>query len=331
MSLWLAVAVAAASFVGTRLALGYARRHNLLDHPTERSSHHVATPRGGGVAIALAALGGIAAAGALGLVPRAIALTLTGGGALVAAVGWIDDRRGIGPVPRLLAHAAAAAWAVWLVGPLDGAGAAGTLLGVFGIMGATNLYNFMDGIDGLAASEGVSAGAAMAALLAAGGAPGLALTAAIVAAAAGGFLPWNWPPARIFMGDVGSGLLGFLFGTLALAAHNEGALPLAFALVLFGVFVFDATITLVRRALAGEPVASAHRTHAYQRLVQAGWPHRRVTVAAVVANVALAGIAWLDWRSGGSGLRALAVALGVLAGLYVAVERAAPAKRFARR
>ena len=171
----------------------------------------------------------------------------------------------------------------------------------------------------------------MAALLAAGGEPGLASTAAIVAGAAGGFLPWNWPPARIFMGDVGSGLLGFLFGTLSLAVHNEGALPLAFALVLFGVFVFDATITLVRRALTGERVASAHRTHAYQRLVQAGWSHRRVTVAALVANAALAGIAWLDWRSGGSGLRALAVALLVLAVLYVAVERAAPAKRFARR
>jgi Fuc2NAc and GlcNAc transferase len=331
MTVWVTLAVILGSLAGTGLTLRYARRHDLLDHPTDRSSHAVATPRGGGMAIAIAALGGIGVGGMVGLIPDRVALALVGGGIVVAAVGWADDRRGMGALPRLAAHALAASWAVWLLGPLGGRTAVGALVAVLGIVWAVNLYNFMDGIDGLAGSEAVSGAAGMAALLAAAGEPGLALAAVLIGAGAAGFLPWNWPPARIFMGDVGSGLLGFTLGALALAAHNQGALPLAFSIVLFGVFVFDATVTLIRRAIAGEPIVAAHREHAYQRLVQAGWPHRRVTLAALGTNAVLALIAWVDWRAGGGGGRALAAAGLVLTSLYVVAERTAPGKRFARR
>lgn len=329
--IWLVVAVALVSLASTGAALEYARRRGLLDHPTERSSHAVATPRGGGIAIAVATLGGITVAASLAWIPGRVALALAGGGALVAAIGWMDDRHGVAAYRRLLVHAAAAAWAVTLLGPLRGLGVVGAVLAGLAIVWAVNLYNFMDGVDGLAASEAVTVSAAAAALLATGGQAGMALAAMIVGAGAAGFLPWNWPPARMFMGDVGSGLLGFLFGTLALAAHNLDALPVGFWLVLLGVFVFDATVTLLRRATAGEPITTAHRRHAYQRLVQAGWTHRRVTVAAVATNLVLALVAWGDWRAGGSGARAVAAAMLLLACLYLWVERVAPLKYFAQR
>jgi Fuc2NAc and GlcNAc transferase len=232
---------------------------------------------------------------------------------------------------RLLVHIVAAGWAVAQLGPLQAAGPVGSLLAGIGVVWAINLYNFMDGIDGLAAIEAITAAGAAAVLLAAGGHIGLALAAGLVAASALGFLPWNWPPARIFMGDVGSGLLGYLFGALALAGHNAGALSVAGWLALLGVFVFDATATLLRRLVAGERVSTAHRLHAYQRLVQSGWPHRRVTFGAAAANGFLAAAVWWDWRTGGGGGRALVIAIVILAGLYLAVERAAPARRFAHR
>ena len=324
----LVVAVALAAFAGTAGVLAYARRH-LLDHPTERSLHQVPTPRGGGIAIAGATLAGIAATGLLGWIPARVALALGGGGALVAAVGWVDDHRGIGAAPRLLVHVVAAAWAVMLLGPLRGAAGAGAVLAALGIVWAVNLYNFMDGIDGLAAGEAATVAAPAAALLAASGHAGLAYAAALLGAGALGFLPWNWPRARIFMGDVGSGLLGYLFGALALASHNEGALSVAAWLALLGVFVLDATATLLRRLAAGERVASPHRRHAYQRLVQAGWPHWRVTLGAAGINAVLALVVWWDWRAGGTGTRSLAAAALLVGGLYLAIERAAPMRRFA--
>jgi Fuc2NAc and GlcNAc transferase len=326
----LVFAVALASFAGTAVALTYARRH-LLDVPSERSSHQVATPRGGGIAIAAASLCGIAFAALLDWVPVRAGAALAGGGALVAAVGWLDDHRGMGAGVRLLVHAVAAAWAVWWLGPLAGTGAAGAALAVVGIVWAVNLYNFMDGIDGLAAAEAVTVAAAAGALLAARAQPGLALAAGLAGAGALGFLPWNAPRARIFMGDVGSGLLGYLFGVLTLAAHNAGSLIVPAWLTLLGVFVFDATVTLARRIAAGERLASAHRQHAYQRMVHAGWAHWRVTLAAVLANAGLAALVWWDLRTGGSGVRALVAGVAGLGACYLAVERAAPLRRFAPR
>jgi len=162
----------------------------------------------------------------------------------------------------------------------------GYVLAVLSIVWTLNLFNFMDGIDGIAASEAVfiCGSAWMLSLLPAGAAGSVGALALIFCAACLGFLVWNWPPARIFMGDVGSGYLGFVIAVLAIAAdHDDPAAPWPW-LILGGVFFVDASVTLVHRALRGERVYEAHRTHAYQWLARR-WGHRRVTVSVGLVNV----------------------------------------------
>jgi Fuc2NAc and GlcNAc transferase len=179
----------------------------------------------------------------------------------------------------------------------------------------------MDGIDGLAAGEAVVAGAGATMLLHAGGYSGLAWTTAVVSGASGGFLVWNWPPAKIFMGDVGSGLLGFLFATSAVASENAGGPPLLAWLLLLGVFVFDATVTLFRRLARGERVYEAHRSHAYQRAVQAGWSHRFVTGVALALTAVLSLFALAAVHAPERLVPAAGLGLVLLGLAYVLLER----------
>jgi Fuc2NAc and GlcNAc transferase len=312
---------AVASSILAGLVRAYALRTSLLDLPNERSLHRTPTPRGGGVAIVVVTLGALVGLAAGGVVSTGAAWTLGAGGALVAAVGWLDDRRGVRAPVRALVHAAAAAWAAaWIWGEPTPA----AILGAVGIVWAINFYNFMDGIDGLAAAEAVTVGAIGGALLLVAGDAALAIVPLIVAAAAAGFLGWNWEPARIFMGDVGSGFLGYVFGALALLSHRSGAVPLTLWLLLLGVFLFDATITLLRRMARGERWYQAHRSHAYQRLAQAGLNHAWVTKLVLLVNLALGALAWLAQT------RRLTTGAAVLAGtvmlaiLYLAIERRRP-------
>jgi Fuc2NAc and GlcNAc transferase len=299
----------------------YALRSELLDVPNERSLHRTPIPRGGGVAVVLVTLAGLTTAGLLSKIPAEVAWALGGGGALVAAVGWLDDRRGVSARVRATVHAAAACWAAyWIWGELTPA----ALAGVVCIMWAINLYNFMDGIDGLAGAEASSIGLIAGALFLMAGRSDLAAVAFLVAAAALGFLGWNWPPARIFLGDVGSGFLGFTFGALSLIAGRSGALPLALCLLLAGVFAFDATITLLRRAARGEPWHQAHRSHAYQRLVQAGSTHGQVTGGVLLVNLGLGVLAWLAQSGRLSVPAAVLAGIVVLTVLYLAIERRRP-------
>jgi Fuc2NAc and GlcNAc transferase len=311
----------------------YALARSVLDLPNERSSHVVPTPRGGGLAIALVGLGGVAASWGVGMLLTDVAAALVGGGTAIAAIGWADDRLDLPASWRALVQLAAAAWAVWCLGGLpalsSGAasvslGGAGSLLAVVGIVWCTNLYNFMDGIDGIAASQAVVAGLAGAGLLAATGLGGLALVPLLMAAGAAGFLVWNWSPAKIFMGDIGSSLLGYMFATIAVASENLGGLPVLGWSLLLGVFIVDATVTLVRRIVRGERWYAAHRSHAYQRLVQAGISHAGVTSRVIGINCLLAtlvGAASLGWASWTA---ASGVTLATLAAAYVYVERRRP-------
>lgn len=328
----LAGAAFLASVVLTGLARRYALARTLIDRPNERSSHAVPTPRGGGLAIVIVVLAGVAAMGLAGALPAKTAAALGGGGVLVAAVGFADDRRSVSARVRFGVHVLAAAWAVgWLGGMTDltvGAsrahvGWAGTLLALATIVWATNFYNFMDGIDGLAAGETASVGLVATLLLDRAGSP-LAGLALLTAAAAAGFLAWNWPPARVFMGDVGSGFLGFMFAALALASENAGELPALVWLILLGVFFADATITLVRRMARGDQWYAAHRTHAYQRMVQSGWPHRRVTLLVLLLNVALGALAWGAVRKPEWLPLHIGTAIAALGMLYWLVERRRP-------
>src|SRR5260370_21918775 len=296
----LAVIVVGAGLVawlGTRALIPLLRRGVVLDRPNERSSHAMPTPRGGGVAvIAAIVLAWLALAG-LGLPPRASSPILFGA-VLLAAVSWLDDLRGLPPAARLLAQWVAGALAFltqpsagpvfqgWLPGWLD---AIGTLLIWVWFV---NLFNFMDGIDGLAGSEAAAIGLGLLlfASVGVGHDPGPAALGAAIAAAAIGFLVWNWAPARIFLGDVGSVPLGYLLGFLLLDQAARGQWKVALILPLY--FLADATITLLRRLLRGERVWQAHREHFYQRAVQRGLGHAAVVQRVIAADLVLIGCAW---------------------------------------
>ena len=274
---------------------GLALSKGLLDVPNARSSHRTVTPRGGGVAIVISSLSAFCVLWALHAVDFHLLAALCGGGLVVAGVGLIDDHRSVPAGVRLAVHFAAAVWAVWWLAGMPESRLAWNsslsciafqVLAVLGIVWILNLYNFMDGIDGIAASEAIffSWGAALLLALT-GGASGLAAMALALGAASLGFLIWNWPPATIFMGDVGSGYLGYVIGVLALAGVRASAVPFCAWLVLGGVFFVDATLTLVRRMLRGERVHQAHRSHAYQWLARRWHSHKRVTVAVLIVNI----------------------------------------------
>jgi Fuc2NAc and GlcNAc transferase len=284
-----------ASAVLTLVVRKVALSRGLLDVPNSRSSHSTPTARGGGLAIVLAATAGFLTLYARAVIPANLLIALCGGGLAVAIVGFVDDRRSVRARVRIAVHVVAATWAViWLGGlpPLRiGAalvqlGVGGDVLAVLGIVWTLNLFNFMDGIDGIAASEAVFvAGAGSALMLAAGLPASVPSAAAVFAASCAGFLPWNWPRARIFMGDVGSGYLGYVIAVLACAAGRSSPVAVWTWLVLGGVFFVDSTATLVRRALRGERVQQAHRSHAYQWLARRWGGHRPVTVSVLAVNV----------------------------------------------
>ena len=286
------------SYVLTRWVQRTAEPLGLIDIPNQRSSHETPTPRGGGIAIAIASLATMGILTALGVIPEQTFLAIGPGGAAVALVGFIDDIRPLSARIRLFVHFAAAAWAVAWIGPVTLLHTSGSdalvfksvddVLSTVGIVWFLNMYNFMDGIDGIAASQAVFMAAGL--LLLSHFSVGIgiaAVPAAAVGAAAGGFLLVNWPPAKIFMGDVGSGYLGYLFAVLGLGCGAQSGVTTWPCLILAGVFGVDATVTVLRRFVAGERLAEPHRTHAFQHLAQK-YGHRNVTL-----SVALVNVAWL--------------------------------------
>ncbi|MEO8192562.1 MAG: glycosyltransferase family 4 protein [Gemmatimonadales bacterium] len=305
----------------------------LLDIPNERSSHSSPTPRGGGLAIAVTALGGIIIAAMLHWVDWNLAIALAGGGAMIATVGWVDDHRSLSALARFAVQFISAGWAMFWVGGLPSLsvgsasvelGLLGTMLGIVGIVWAINLYNFVDGIDGLAAGEAISTGVIGGLILFAMGRTGLATVSLLIAAASAGFIPLNWAPAKLFMGDVGSGMLGYLFAVLAVASENAGAVPLLIWVLLLGAFVFDATVTLCRRIAHGERWYHAHHSHAYQRMVQAGRSHAQVSTTILIINLALAVLAIVAWLRPTFFLIAIGAGAVLLSIIYLSVERIRP-------
>jgi UDP-N-acetylmuramyl pentapeptide phosphotransferase/UDP-N-acetylglucosamine-1-phosphate transferase len=285
-----------------------------LDRPNERSLHERPVPRTGGLAV----LGGALTSVVFGAGP--LWLLLAAGYAL-AAVSFLDDLRGLHTGARLAAHLAAAALIVWYVtAPIDPVAA---VLLVLAVAWITNLYNFMDGSDGLAggmALIGFGAYAAAAAL--AGDTPLLVLCLALACAAAG-FLCFNFPPARIFLGDVGSVPLGFFAGAAGIVGWRDDVWPLWFPLLVFATFIGDATLTLLRRLMRGERVWQAHREHYYQRLVRLGAGHRGTALGAYALMLVCAAAA-LYARDQAPAVQALAFAAAcvvlVVAGAWIDVR-----------
>jgi Fuc2NAc and GlcNAc transferase len=293
---WIAFLTGLAAALGTGWLRRHALRANWLDVPNARSAHAIPTPRGGGLAIVLSASVGISILATLGMIDGAVWLALVPGGLAVATVGFVDDRRSLAPSVRLTVHVAAACFAVAVLGgvpPLQfgttvaDLGWTGNVLGVLAIGWTLNLFNFMDGIDGIAASEAIfiAAGAVLIAVVL-GRAGGAHAAALVFAGACAGFLAWNWPPARIFMGDVASGYVGYTVAVLALAAGRGQSSEPFLWLTLGAAFFADATTTLVRRVLRGERVHEAHRMHAYQHLARRWRSHGKVSAGLAVANLA---------------------------------------------
>lgn len=286
--------VVVCSLLGTWMLRQYALARSIIDVPNARSSHSVPTPRGGGVAIVLSFLLVLPLLVYEGELKAPIALALGGSGALIAALGFLDDHGHIAARWRLLGHFSAALWALfWLGGmpPLSVFGSTvelgwiGHVFAVFYLVWLLNLYNFMDGIDGIASIEALTVCLGGALLYVLADAPGVLAAPLMLAAAVAGFLFWNFPPARIFMGDAGSGFLGLVLGILSLqAAWQSSALFFAW-LILLGVFIVDATLTLLRRLLRGDKVYEAHRSHAYQFASRQYGGHLPVTVAVLAINL----------------------------------------------
>jgi UDP-N-acetylmuramyl pentapeptide phosphotransferase/UDP-N-acetylglucosamine-1-phosphate transferase len=270
------------AFVISWLTLAWLLRRDRLpmDHPNDRSLHVMPTPRIGGLGI----LAGVAVAG-LWLVDAAL-LPIMAAAAALAIVSLLDDVRGLPVALRFSAHFIAAVTCLLAMGE----GGWALLLGTLAVVWMTNLYNFMDGSDGLAGGMTTIGFGALALAAWLGNAWELAAFCASISAAALAFLRFNFPPARIFMGDAGSIPLGFMAAALSILGTQQGTWPLLFPLLVFSPFIIDSSVTLLRRGLRRERIWQAHRSHYYQRVVMLGASHRQLALAAYV--LMLASAAW---------------------------------------
>ena len=295
-SLGLALIVLAATWWLTLKVRRYAEARQLLDVPNARSSHVVATPRGGGVAIVLTTVLAFPVLGAFGTLAWPAVAALVGGGGLVAVIGFADDHQDIPARWRLLGHFAAAVWVLAWIGGLPPLPMLGTVLdlgpvghglAVLYLVWLLNLTNFMDGIDGIAGVETVTVSLGGALLYWAAAPSSTQWVAPVVLASATlGFLFWNWAPAKIFMGDAGSGFLGLMLAAFSLqAARVQPGLFWGWV-ILLAVFIVDATVTLVRRVARGERFDQAHKSHAYQQAARRWGAHQPVTLVVGAINIA---------------------------------------------
>ncbi|MGF0236886.1 MraY family glycosyltransferase [Rhodococcus sp. IEGM1300] len=291
---WLLLLVFAVSWVLTLVLRRYALAKRMMDVPNSRSSHSVPTPRGGGVAIVVSFLLSLPVLGFLGLLSQHAMYGLLGSGSLVAVIGFADDHGHIAARWRLLGHFIASGWALfWMNGlpPIDLFGAVidlgwyGSILALIYLVWMLNLYNFMDGIDSLASAEAICVCLGSCVVYSMTGHIDLMWVVLMLSAAVGGFLYWNTPPARIFMGDAGSGFLGLILGVMSLVAAWDSPVLLWSWLILLGVFIVDATWTLARRLLNGDKFYEAHRSHAYQYASRKYGSHKVVAYSVIGINV----------------------------------------------
>ncbi len=267
-------------------------RHRLVDVPGARSLHRQPTPTGGGIGVSagmallplLAPVWGLSVFSGMDATPLLVATLV------LSLVGLLDDLRGLPVGLRLVLQGMCAAWVLSSMGVVPQAapvvGAAVWVLGLLWLVGFTNVFNFMDGIDGLAASQAAFVGFASAFLaMRAGAGADLPLLLALAGASSAGFLCWNWPPARLFMGDAGSLPLGFMLAALGLGCVLRGLLSIWCLLILWAPFLSDAGVTLLLRALRGAAILRPHREHAYQRLATALGAHRAVTLGVLAVDL----------------------------------------------
>lgn len=276
------------SYLSCGVVLRMAKRFDMIVQPGERQSHEVATPTGAGLGLIFSLI--VTTVGIQFFLPFPTFwwLYMLPGVVILAAAGWFDDRHHISSLLRLLIQLVVSLCllsSVCFQNPVINAGmCAGIIVAMIWLM---NLYNFMDGSNGMAGFQGVFAGLVMAALFLNGDQLAMAMLSLAVAAACIGFLPLNFPRASIFMGDVASVPLGFIFASMAVYGMHTGTISPALSVLIMSVFIVDATLTLVARVFAGERWYTAHNQHVYQRLIAEGWSHSRVLVIYQAINVIL--------------------------------------------
>ena len=284
----LSIIILVLAYLTTWLFRSISSSRNIIDIPNDRSSHTVPTPRGGGIAILISWYAGISVLFIVEFIGLNLYLAFLSG-IILAATSLLDDIVSIRPSIRILAQTVTSILAIYFLGGFNSVDIIGKLsipaiitfpVSVIGMIWFINLYNFLDGIDGYASIQAICISAALFLFTGAG-------INMILIACVAGFLIWNWPPAKIFMGDIGSTQLGFILVVLGIYYHNENTLPFMWWLVLTSPFWFDATLTLFRRWRNGEKLSQAHKKHAYQRLVQSGFSHLKVDLLLVSTNVLL--------------------------------------------
>ena len=309
------LAACAASLVLTYLLVHNKTRFNILDYPNERSLHQKPVPRTGGLALITCVAVAFAAAIWIDDSGRSHIGCFAPALALVALTSLLDDNLGLSPGVRLVAQVLAAVFLLLCgavvpdVLTLPGWSwhwplAVADIFVVLFVVWMINLYNFMDGMDGYAAGMAVIGFLGLAILGAQGEDPLFTILTSVVASSAAGFLVFNFPRARIFLGDSGSSTLGFLAASFSLWADEARVSPLWLSALIFSPFIVDATVTLVCRLGRRDRIWTAHKTHYYQRLVQIGWSHRRTSllgylimmmsaVSAILAMRFSANVQWL--------------------------------------
>ncbi|MEW7314338.1 glycosyltransferase family 4 protein [Buttiauxella gaviniae] len=294
----IAVVIFVFSFVLTWCIRIYALKNNVIDIPNQRSSHSVPTPRGGGVAIVVAFLIGIIVLNVTDTVTFAQMLSLFIAGFITAVVGFLDDHGHIAARWRLLMHFLAAAAGLFflaqfptidLFGYQFSAGLAGMIFGLVYLAWMLNLYNFMDGINGLASMEAIFFALASCVIIVFAVPNAMETTQVailpLLGCAALGFIVWNFPKAKIFMGDAGSGFLGITIGLIVLHVSLLDSKLFLAEICLLGVFIVDATTTLLRRLIAGKKIYEAHASHTYQIFARKYGSHKPVTTGAFIINL----------------------------------------------
>jgi len=321
------------SYVFVGIFRSYAIRKNLLDHPNSRSSHSIPVPRGGGIIISalwaafllmLYFMDGIEASYVFLFLPPVF---------LISLVSFFDDKYRVAARWRMLAHLIAVIYCLVVMGGFPSINLGiliihwswfGYVFVALALLWSTNLYNFMDGIDGIAAVEALFVLGVGGYFIWSAGGYELANIIWAVAAIVTGFLLWNKPPAKIFMGDVGSTVLGFLVVLFAIIGEKKYNVPVLLWVILYGVFWFDATLTLARRLINGDKCYQAHRVHAYQRLQLRGWSHGRILLGVSGINMLLVGFAFLAFYFSQYMIASLVGSLIVLLASYLFVEKMQP-------
>lgn len=281
----------------TYLVRKIAIRKSIMDIPNKRSSHDIPTPRGGGLAIVVTWFAGVLVFYLLDYIGQDLFFALLSGLILIV-ISFLDDILTLPYSIRLFFQVLGISLGVYFLGGMETLDLGFiqisqpvilSVLTVIGLIWFVNLYNFLDGIDGYAATEAIYISVALYVFTGSN-------LAILLAASTAGFLIWNWQRAKIFMGDVGSILLGYTLGILALYYHTTGEWSILLFVILSALFWFDATLTLLRRAKNKEKLTQAHKKHAYQRIVQGGFSHQKTVLFSILLNLVLFGLAWIAWQ-----------------------------------